>query len=212
MHIHELNPWRTLIALSAFIVILIIGFLTMPKPLISYEKTMSESVNALVESDAYFYPWELEQVIAKETDTIVLFDLRNNFIFGQGHIPGAENLSANILSREENIERMKELRDMGVTVVLYGDTQLDANGPWMLFRQVGFNNVKVLLGGYQYYLQHKDDLYSTVDDDGYMKGVARFDYAKMAAPKDGTSLSNDQDAQPVQVQRRQKSNVAAGGC
>lgn len=211
MHIHELNPWKTLIALSAFIVILIIGFLTRTKPLLTYEKTMNESVSALVESDAWFYPWELEQVIAKETDTIVLFDLRNNFVFGQGHIPGAENLSASVLSREENIERMKKLRDMGVTVVLYGDTQLDANGPWMLFRQVGFNNVKVLLGGYQYYLEHKDDLYSTIDDDGYMKDVARFNYTEMAAPKEGAASSTETE-KPVQVQRRQKSNVAAGGC
>ena len=211
MHIHELNPWRTLIALSAFIVILIIGFLTMPKPLLTYEKTIEESVNALVESDAYFYPWELEQVIAKETDTIVLFDLRNNFVFGQGHIPGAENLSASVLSRKDNVERMKKLRDLGVTVVLYGENELDANGPWMLYRQVGFDNVKLLLGGYRYYIEHKDDLYSTVDDDGYMKGISRFDYAEMAAPKEGAVLSSDTE-KPVQVQRRQKSNVAAGGC
>lgn len=211
MHIHELNPWRTLIALSAFIVILIIGFLTMPKPLLTYEKTIEESVSALVESDAYFYPWELEQVIAKETDTIVLFDLRNNFVFGQGHIPGAENLSASVLSQKDNIERMKKLQDLGVTVVLYGENELDANGPWMLYRQVGFDNVKLLLGGYRYYLEHKDDLYSTVDDDGYMKGIARFNYAEMAAPKEGAVLSSDTE-KPVQVQRRQKSNVAAGGC
>lgn len=211
MHIHELNPWRTLIALSAFIVILIIGFLTRPKPLLSYEKTMNESVNALAEPDAYFYPWELEQVIENKTDTIVLFDLRNNFVFGQGHIPGAENLSASVLSREENIARMKKLRDMGVTVVLYGDTQLDANGPWMLYRQVGFNNVKVLLGGYQYYREHKNDLSSTAADDSYVKDLARFDYAEMAAPKDGAGLSTETE-KPVQVQRRQKSNVAAGGC
>ncbi len=210
MHIHELNPWRTLIALSAFIVILIIGLITMPKPLLKYEKTVDESVNALVESDAYFYPWELEQVIAKETDTIVLFDLRNNFVFGQGHIPGAENLSASVLSRKENIERMKKLRDLGVTVVLYGDSELDANGPWMLYRQVGFNNVKLLLGGYRYYFEHKDDLSATINDDGYKRGIARYDYAEMAAPKDGAVLSDIE--KPVQVQRRQKSNVAAGGC
>lgn len=211
MHIHELNPWRTLIALSAFIVILIIGYFTMPKPLLTYEKTMSESVNALAESDAYFYPWELQEVIAKENDNIVLFDLRNNFVFGQGHIPGAENLSASVLSREENIERMKRLRDMGVIVVLYGETQLDANGPWMLYRQMGFNNVKILLGGYQYYFVHKDDLSATKNDDGYKKGLARFDYAAMAAPKEGAALSSETE-KPVQVQRRQKTNVAAGGC
>ncbi len=211
MHIHELNPWRTLIALSAFVLVLIIGFVTRPKPLLSYEKTMSESVDALVESDAYFYPWDLESVISGEIDTIVLFDLRNNFVFGQGHIPGAENLSASVLSREENIERMKNLRDMGVTVVLYGETQLDANGPWMLYRQVGFNNVKILLGGYSYYLENKEDLYSTVDDDAYIKGFARYDYAEMAAPKEGAAVSSETE-KPVQVQRRQKTNVASGGC
>lgn len=212
MHIHELNPWRTLIALSAFVIILLIGFLTMPKPLLTFEKNISESVNALQESDAYFYPWELENVINEKPDNIVLFDIRDNFVFGQGHIPGAENLSASVLSREENIERMKELRDMGVTVVLYGDDELQANGPWMLYRQVGFNNVKLLKGGYSYYKKHKDNLALTKNDDGYKTGVPRYNYAEMAAPKDGTALNAESENKPVQVRRREKTNVAAGGC
>lgn len=211
MHIHELNPWRTMIALSVFVLILIVGFLTRPKPLLTYEKTISESVDALQESDAYFYPWDLEKVIAKETENVVLFDIRDNFIFGQGHIPGAENLAASVLSQEDNIERMKELRDMGVTVVLYGEDELQANGPWMLFRQVGFNNVKLLLGGYSYYKEHEDDLSATKEDDSFKKGIARFDYAEMAAPKDGSAISTETE-KPVQIQRRKKTNVAAGGC
>ncbi|WP_167609890.1 rhodanese-like domain-containing protein [Maribellus sediminis] len=212
MHIHELNPWRTLIALSIFVVVLIIGFITKPKPLFTYEKTIAESVSALSLSEDYVYPWELEDIIANKPDSIVLFDIRNNFVFGQGHIPGSENLAASVLSREENIDRMKKLRDMGVTVVLVGEDELHANGPWMFYRQVGFNNVKLLLGGYNYYFEHKDDLYSTIDDDAYFKGIARFDYAEMAAPKDGAALNSDDMSKPVQVQRRQKSNVAAGGC
>jgi rhodanese-related sulfurtransferase len=212
MHIHELNPWRTLIALSVFVLILIVGFLTRPKPLLTYEKTISESVDAIMESDAYFYPWELGNVIANKPDNVVLFDIRDNFVFGQGHIPGAENMAASILSREENIERMKNLRDMGVTVVLYGDDELQANGPWMLYRQVGFNNVKLLKGGYAYYKAHKDDLAATKNDDSYRTGIARFDYAEMAAPKDGAALNANDLNKPVQVKRRQKTNVAAGGC
>ncbi|WP_340113424.1 rhodanese-like domain-containing protein [Maribellus mangrovi] len=211
MHIHELNPWRTMIALSVFVLILIVGFLTRPKPLLTYEKTISESVDALLESDAYFYPWDLGKVIAKETENVVLFDIRDNFIFGQGHIPGAENLAASVLSQEDNIERMKNLRDMGVTVVLYGEDELQANGPWMLFRQVGFNNVKLLLGGYSYYKEHKNDLSATREDDSFKKGIARFNYAEMAAPKDGAVISAESE-KPVQIQRREKTNVAAGGC
>lgn len=211
MHIHELNPWRTLIALSAFVVLLVIGFLTMQKPLMTYQLTMDESIKELTESELYFYPWDLEAVIAKETDTIILFDIRDRFVFGQGHIPGAENLSANDLTKEENIARLEELKEKGFTVVLYGEDELQGNGPLMLFRQVGFSNVKLLLGGYNYYFQHKDDLYSTVDDDGYLKGFARFDYAEMAAPKEG-ALNSGAEKKEVQVQRREKTNVAAGGC
>ncbi|MFV0593527.1 MAG: rhodanese-like domain-containing protein [Draconibacterium sp.] len=211
MHIHELNPWRTLIALSAFVVLLIVGFLTVHKPLLTFEKSMSESVAALDDSDAYFYPWQLEDVISNKPENIVLFDIRDNFVFGQGHIPGAENMSANNLTREENIERLKELRDNGTTVVLYGEDELQANGPWMLFRQVGFSNVKLLLGGYSYYFEHKDNLATTQNDDSFKKGIARFNYAEMAAPKDGSEAAQVVK-KPVQVQRRQKSNVAAGGC
>jgi len=212
MHIHELNPWRTLIALLIFIIILVTGFLTRPKSLLTYEKTMSESVNALLESENYFYPWELEDIIANKPDSIILIDIRDNFIFGQGHIPGAENISANNLSSEENIERLKSLRDRGAIIVIYGEDELQANGPWMFFRQVGFNNIKLLLGGYKYYYEHKDDLYSTVDDDAYFKGFPRYNYLEKAAPRDGAVIASDSDKKPVQVQRRKKTNVAAGGC
>jgi hypothetical protein len=82
----------------------------------------------------------------------------------------------------------------------------------MLFRQVGFNNVKVLLGGYQYYLQNKDNLAAAKTDDQYKKEIPRFDYAEMAAPKGGSSIHSNQDKKTVPIQRRQKTSAAAGGC
>ena len=212
MHVHELNPWRTLIALSAFVIILIVGFVTMRKPLLTYKLDMKQSVQQLDNPEAYFYPWQLENFLQKKMQNVVLYDIRNNFTYGQGHIPGAENLSANDLSQKESIKRLEDLKDKNVTVVLYGDDQLQANGPWMLFRQVGFDNVKVLLGGYNYYVQHKDNLAATKSDTSYLKGVPKFDYAEMAAPKDGSAIQSTTEKKPVEVRRRKKTTVAAGGC
>ena len=212
MHVHELNPWRTLIALSAFVIILIVGFVTMRKPLLTYKLDMKQSVQQLDNPEAYFYPWQLENFLQKKMQNVVLYDIRNNFTYGQGHIPGAENLSANDLSQKESIKRLEELKDKNVTVVLYGNDQLQANGPWMLFRQVGFDNVKVLLGGYNYYVQHKDNLAATKSDTSYLKGVPKFDYAEMAAPKDGSAIQSTTEKKPVEVRRRKKTTVAAGGC
>jgi hypothetical protein len=79
MHVHELNPWRTLIALSAFVIILIVGFVTMRKPLLTYKLDMKQSVQQLDNPEAYFYPWQLENFLQKKMQNVVLYDIRNNF-------------------------------------------------------------------------------------------------------------------------------------
>ncbi len=213
MHVHELNPWRTLIALSLFVIILIVGFLTIKQPTMTYQLDNSESLKVLNDSDACFYPWQLDGVLKKEAKNVVLFDIRDNFTFGQGHIPGAENLSANDLTLEENIKRMKNLKKDGMTVVLYGEDQLQANAPWMFFRQVGFDNVKVLLGGYQYYVQHSDNLAATKNMDDFKKGIARYNFAEIAS-QSGIEAINSETAtkKPVVVRRKKKAKVASGGC
>jgi rhodanese-related sulfurtransferase len=212
MHVHELNPWRTLIALSIFIVILIVGFLTMHQPLLTYELDMKQSLGEVKKAEAYFYPWQLDSLLKDNAPVVVLFDIRDHFVYGQGHIPGAENLSAQDLTKKESIERLEDLKDKGATVVLYGEDQLQANGPVMLFRQVGFNNVKALVGGYQYYFQHKDDLAASKTDTTFQKGVPRYDFAEMAAPKDGAAVNSKTERKPVEVTRRKKTSAAAGGC
>lgn len=211
MHVHELNPWRTLIALSVFVIVIIVGFLTMSKPLLTYKLDMNQSVKELHKTDNLFYPWQLDSFITGKMQNVVLFDIRDNFVYGQGHIPGAENMSANDLSKEENIERLEDLDQRGVTVVLYGEDQLQANAPWMLFRQVGFSNVKVLAGGYQYYVKNKGNLMAAKSKDDFLKGIPRYDYAKMATPKDGSEI-NVSDKKPVTVRRREKTSATAGGC
>ena len=212
MHVHELNPWRTLIVLSIFIVILIAGFVTMRKPLLTYKLDMKQSLEEVKQADACFYPWQLDGFLKKETKNVVLFDIRDHFVYGQGHIPGAENLSAQDLTREESIERLEDLKEKGATVVLYGKDQLQSNGPCMLFRQVGFDNVKELVGGYQYYIQHKDNLAATKTDSTLSRGTPRYDFAEMAAPKDGSAMSTATEKKPVVVTRRKKTAAVAGGC
>jgi len=212
MHVHELNPWRTLIALSAFVILLIIGFVTMQKPLMTYQLDMKQSVKQLDIPAACFYPWQLDSFLQDKVQNVVLFDIRDNFVFGQGHIPGAENLSANDLTQKESIERLENLKDKNVTVVLYGEDQLQANGPWMLFRQVGFDNVKILVGGYQYYVQHKNELVASKSDSTFQKGIPKYDFAEMAAPKDGSVISQTAEKKPVEIRRRKKTSAVAGGC
>lgn len=212
MHVHELNPWRTLIVLSLFAVLLIVGFFTMYEPQLTFKKDLQESLADVWDSEALFYPWQLEAVISGEDKNVILMDIRDNFVYGQGNIPGSENISAYDLTLSENIERLNNLNKGNITVVLYGDNQLQANGPWMLFRQMGLSNVKILPGGYQYYLQHKDNLAETMDDPDLITDIPRHNFAEIASPENGAVADQQVEKKQVTVVRQQKTNVASGGC
>ena len=212
MHVHDLNPKNTIIAILVFVIIILVGFFTMRKPMMTYQLDIKQSLKMLSNKDACFYPWQLVDVLNKKNKNVVLIDIRNKFVYGQGHIPGSENISAYDLTKEENIERLENFKKEGLTVVLYGDDQLQANAPWMLFRQVGFDNVKVLLGGYNYYKSHKDNLAKTKNDKSYLKGIARYDFAKVASSKNTATVSTQKVKKPVIIRRKKKAAVASGGC
>lgn len=213
MHVHETNPKKTLITILIFVLIIIVGFLTLKKPKFKYELSLNQTVKMLDNKEGCFEPWKLVDVISKVNNKVVLIDIRNKFVFGKGHIPGAENISAYDLTNDENIQHLKDLKKNGMTVVLYGKDQLQANGPCVWFRMVGFDNVKVLMGGYDYYKLHKDNLTETKNLKDYIKEVPKYDYAKEIAKKGGTSVKKTQTKKPVTIKRRRKrATVASGGC
>jgi 3-mercaptopyruvate sulfurtransferase SseA len=96
--------------------------------------------------------------------------------------------------------------------VLYGEDQLQVNGPWMLFRQAGFENVKVLLGGYRYYIENKDSLGVVKENTLYLKELQRYDYALSAAPEENSEQVAGGEKKQVTVIKREKTGAAKGGC
>lgn len=212
MHEHEHNPKKTLITVIIFVLIIIVGFLTLHKPRFRYQLTINETVKMLKDKNNAFYPYQLTDVIDQVNTKVVLIDIRNKFAFSRGHIPGAENISAYDLTQKKNIKHLEALADKGITVVLYGNDQLQANGPWMWFRMTGFNNVKYLLGGYNYYQKHKNNLAQTQKDKSYLTGIPRYDYAKLASSPAQKTVSKTKVKKPVIIRRKKKATVASGGC
>lgn len=212
MHVHELNPKKTLAVVIVFVIIIIVGFLTMKKSPLVYQENMQQSLQVVQNNDGQFYPYQLVNVLNDKNSKVVLIDLRNKFAFGQGHIPGAYSIPAYDLTKKKNITQLKTWQENGTTVVLYGNDQLEANGPWMFFRQVGYSNVKYLLGGYSYFKAHKANLAETKDDNTYVMGIARCDYAKVAKSSVKSGSATSTTKKPVIFKRRKKAAVAAGGC
>lgn len=210
MHIHELNPKKTIIALSLFVIVIVVGLITLSGPRLKYTLSSEETIELVAWEDGYVFPYEIEDILNGTVDTVIMIDIRNTFDYSRSHIPGAENISAVALLSKDNIDRLKKLKEDGFCVLIYGETLQHANGPWMIFRQLGFDNVKALMGGFEYYALWKDNLGDSYADDGYLIGTADFDYADVA-----TNVSFDEDdnnKQSLKVVRKKKSAVVEGGC
>ena len=80
--------------------------------------------------------------------------------------------------------------DTSFTYVLYGPDQLDANGPWMVLKQMGYSNFKILQGGYDKYLSGE-----TVPEGD----LAMYDYDKILqeAVKEISDLQKAVEAPPA---------------
>jgi 3-mercaptopyruvate sulfurtransferase SseA len=103
-----------------------------------------------------------------------LIDIRERSQFNAGHIESAIPIHYHELLRPENIRLFS---DTSLRFVLYGNTQPEATGPWMMLKQTGIDNVRVLLGGYSYYIA-KDQ--GTVDTAMLIpQEKALFDYAAL---------------------------------
>lgn len=211
-HVHETNPKRTFITVIIFIAIIVVGLLTVRSPQLKYALSPQETIELVVEGEQVMYPYELEDIFSGAIDTIILIDIRDRFEFGRGHIPGAENISAISLLDQDNVKRLEQLKEDGMTVVIYGNDQLQANGPWMVFRQLGFDNVRILLGGYNFFKVWEDMLGDTYYETEYLLGAPWFDYAEVAASAANIEVNDEEMKKPVKVVRKKKTSVVEGGC
>ncbi len=213
MHVHERNPKRTLITILLFALVIVFGWLTMKKPRFKYALTPQQTVDMVINHKGCFHPYELANALSDKSGKVVLIDIRNSFDYARGHIPGSMNITATKLLEEKNVKQLDTWKKNNVKVVFYHDDQLQANGTWMLFRQIGYDNTFVLLGGYNYYASHKNNLN---DSKGKtcLKGIPKYDFAEVAKQSGAsTDVSGSTKAtKKIKVRRKKKEKVAAGGC
>jgi len=212
MHVHERNPKRTLITILLFALVIVFGWITMKKPRFNYTLTPQQTVDMVIGHKGCFHPYELASVLSDKSGKVVLIDIRNSFDYAKGHIPGSINITAVKLLEEDNINQLDQWKNNNVKVVFYHDDQLQANGTWMLFRQIGYDNTYVLLGGYNYYALHKDNLNNSKGKT-CLKGTPRYDFAEVAK-KSGANMgtTNTNTTKKVKVRRKKKEKAASGGC
>ncbi len=208
----ELNRTTRLSYVTVIVVlVIVIGLLTMKQPRLSYQLTPEESLESVLMLEDEIFPEDVAFIFEYEDPGYTVVDIRNPYDFHKGHLPTAVNIPVPDLLTEENLLFFDLMARDSITVIIYGQRQLEANGPWMVLKQLGYNNIKVMLGGYEYYTTKSLDPYDMPEIPEYLVEEPLFDFAGIGA-QNYTPAASESTAEPVITVRKKKKAVAEGGC
>jgi len=210
------HPNRSFVAfVFIFILVIVIGLLTINRPDLKFSMSMEEAIEQVILNEDEMYPEDLVGIIEMEEPGYVLIDLRNPYEFMKSHINGAVNIPSNSILDKANLKMFKQHLADSVTVVVYGQTQLEANGPWMILKQMGFQNIKVLMGGYHYFTTGPLDFYDMPEVPEYLVEEPAYDFFGVMETLGSRSFEEEESGDQPQVvipTRKKKENVIEGGC
>lgn len=197
---------RISIAVLLIGLLLIIGIMVKKAPKNPFTVSAQEM---LVDIDGFEHVTNTQAFsLQNDTNEYVFIDLRSPYDFEVKHIDNAVNIPTAFLLEKENIEAFKTYMQEEKTVILYGQTERESISPWMLLYQLGYTNTKVLMGGFDCFVEQKDDCPTT---------MARYDYAKIASSGGEKELEVIKKKAPVKKKKvipvKKKVKVEEeGGC
>lgn len=136
-----------LVIMIILIVIIIVSY----RPVVNYKLSKEQMISLLKDRSQYVLATELDSLIGQNSGKMIIVDVRTYEEFNKGHIKDAINIPVLNLLDKKVLSFFKDINDSGQEIIICGSDQQHANGPWLLLKQVGVQNVKVLQGGYQFY-------------------------------------------------------------
>jgi len=148
-NIKELNKTNRLtITVLIIVLVIITGLVTFRRPDIKYTLSPTESLALLNDPASVITPEQATALLKDSAGKTVLIDVRNSIAFNRGHIKNAINIPVRELFAKKSKATFRDIEKAGQTAVLYGESQQQANGPWLMLRQTGFKNVLLFTGNY----------------------------------------------------------------
>jgi rhodanese-related sulfurtransferase len=211
----ELNKTNRLtIAVIGIVLVIIIGLVTLRRPDIKYSLTPAESLALLNDPASVITPVQATALMKDSSGKTVFIDVRNSIAFDRGHIKNAVNIQVRELFAKKSKATFLDLEKAGQTAVLYGETQQQANGPWLILRQTGFKNVLLFTGNYvQLDIANSDSLTRLLPQ---LSETPLIDTAALKAISAPAKTGKDA-AQPVKSEKKKVTPVkkeasSGGGC
>jgi rhodanese-related sulfurtransferase len=207
------SPIRALIGFVIIVILLVAGYFLISPGEAQYTLTPTETLDEIITLEDEVFPEDLDYLLEDPETQYFFIDVRTPYEYQNSHIQNAVNIPIHFFLDRENKKLFDQLEKDSTTVVLYGRTQLDANKGWMFLKQLGYDNVKVLLGGYDYYTTGPLDLYDMPEIPDYLVEEPDYDFAAIMEEMSGGDFETITNQPEVIITtRKKKKNVVEGGC
>jgi rhodanese-related sulfurtransferase len=170
-------------------------------------ETEYEILEKVIDRQQFMKPEELAGLIMSEKPYFVI-DIRNPLNFRKGKIHEA----INIPFQQIIDEKWKAFfSDSSTIKILYCNMDIYANEAWMLLDQLGYRNIKVLEGGYDFWKENVEKNYK-VKSGGAYDEIPVYNYKEeMLKAGDGKAFEKKDDLPAVQINIKKKDGPK-GGC
>jgi rhodanese-related sulfurtransferase len=211
----ELNKTNRLtITVIIIVLVIITGLITFRRPEVKYTLSPAESLALLNDQALFITPGQAGVLLMDTAGKTVFIDVRNSITFERGHVKNAINIPVRELFAKKSKTTFRDIEKAGQTAVLYGETQQQANGPWLMLRQTGFKNVLLFTGSYaQLDISNSDSLTRLLPQ---LSETPLIDTAALKAISAPAVVGKDA-SQPAKTEKKKvapvkKAASSGGGC
>ncbi len=201
---------RNYIFLTILMLVLAAGtlFLTMddePKQ-IDPEELLQE----IIQPTRYVTTDQVAKLIIEGDPSLLMIDVRPEEEYLEYSIPGAVNVPLENLMNEEN---MAYFGIPGTKVVFVSNDDIKADQTWVLTKRLGYGSTYVMKGGLNCWMQTIIDP-QRPNEDAAQREFDTYSFRRGAQIYFTGAGTDESDAGKVEVnvRRREKTSVAAGGC
>ncbi|MBN2682803.1 MAG: rhodanese-like domain-containing protein [Bacteroidales bacterium] len=191
----------------------VIGFVFSKELKESKKYVLNESESQILEKilnkQQFINPVELSKLIESKNETFVLVDIRNPLNYRKGKIGDAINIPFQQIIDSKWAEFFK---DSASLKILYCNLDIYANEAWMLLDQLGYRNIKVLEGGYDFWKENVDKNNKVKNSEAHDE-IPAFKYKEemMKAGNGDTTNLKQENTPPIQITIKKKGGPK-GGC
>lgn len=195
---------RISIASILFILVILIGVLTFERPQNMYVSNTKTTLEKLTTSDYFINIKDIDEKASK------IIDIRSQYEYEKGHLENAINMASPEILTIENLGILNETKELNKTIVIYGKNPQEANIPFLILHQLGFDNIKILsieIG----YIQNKL-IMKQVDIERPNNDIKSFiDESIKKAEVTPTTPIDEPNKKPI-VLKKKKKKAPEGGC